>query len=136
MVISESHKDRWCHLYVVTVVPFQGWEGPMPIRKMIPNWGAEILGSESRSYKTGYVSWHPSFCPLSWTTVLYSPKSRKWTYLRWALYSFPILHFCGFIRLRSIHALNGKRNKNRSSQSWGIIYTILLLIVMFAVSFW
>ncbi|XP_058421627.1 uncharacterized protein LOC131419993 isoform X3 [Diceros bicornis minor] len=31
---------------MILLVPFQGLEGPMPIGRMIPNWGAEILGGE------------------------------------------------------------------------------------------
>lgn len=42
MVISESHKDRCCCLSMILLVPFQGPEGPVPMGRMIPNWGAEI----------------------------------------------------------------------------------------------
>ena len=53
MVISQSHQERWCHLYMIPLILFKAQRKMREIRKMIPNWGAEIWGGESGSSTTG-----------------------------------------------------------------------------------
>lgn len=78
-IISESHKDRWCWLHMPLLIPFQSPEGPMPMGRTVLHWGAKIWGGECRCCTTGQISWPlSSFCPLRWTTVLYSlPRATE-----------------------------------------------------------